>query len=278
MECKYCGAKLRDGAKFCPKCGKKVKPAKSGAKGPKPKAAPSGGKEERKVQPAPPKEQAGMPDYIAGPGERAGMPDHVAWPGAAAAGSPVQPKKKGKGCLIGGIIGVVILAAAIAGAVFLWKGGLLDSLPDLPFLKQEANPEGEKSGEDSQGDEIISDSGEEGEGESGSEEQEDHWSPEDVELTVPGARPGDYEIIELEENENGMCTVTPQLILIVYPDNILKILRLHHQNGKLLKKAGKNRILRRKGYGHMKIQIIVGYPFSRLMFRLGSQQKLLQPG
>ena len=127
MECKYCGAKLRDGAKFCPKCGKKVKPAKSGAKGPKPKAAPSGGKEERKVQPAPPKEQAapskaagrpeqaGMPDYIAGPGERAGMPDHVAWPGAAAAGSPVQPKKKGKGCLIGGIIGVVILAAAIAG-------------------------------------------------------------------------------------------------------------------------------------------------------------------
>ena len=230
MECKYCGAKLRDGAKFCPKCGKKVKPAKSGAKGPKPKAAPSGGKEERKVQPAPPKEQAapskaagrpeqaGMPDYIAGPGERAGMPDHVAWPGAAAAGSPVQPKKKGKGCLIGGIIGVVILAAAIAGAVFLWKGGLLDSLPDLPFLKQEANPEGEKSGEDSQGDEIISDPGEEGEGESGSEEQEDHWSPEDVELTVPGARPGDYEIIELEENENGMCTVTPQLIREYIPE------------------------------------------------------------
>ena len=84
----------------------------------------------------------------------------------------------------------MILAAAIAGAVFLWKGGLLDSLPDLPFLKQEANPEGEKSGEDSQGDEIISDSGEEGEGESGSEEQEDYWSPEDVELTVrePGQR------------------------------------------------------------------------------------------
>ena len=230
MECKYCGAKLRDGAKFCPKCGKKVKPAKSGVKGPKPKAAPSGGKEERKVQPAPPKEQAapskaagrpeqaGMPDYIAGPGEQAGMPDHVAWPGAVAAGSPVQPKKKGKGCLIGGIIGVVILAAAIAGAVFLWKGGLLDSLPDLPFLKQEANPEGEKSGEDSQGDEIISDSGEEGEGESGSEEQEDYWSPEDVELTVPGARPEDYELIELEENENGMCTVTPQLIREYIPE------------------------------------------------------------
>ena len=110
MECKYCGAKLRDGANFCPKCGREINPFGTGV--------------------------------------------------ALSSGQDPSQKRK-KGCLIAGIAGAVILAAAAAAIVFLWKSGLPDSLSALPSAQQEAETEERKPEEDFLEDEAAAESVEE---------------------------------------------------------------------------------------------------------------------
>ena len=165
MECKYCGAKLRDGANFCPKCGREINPFGTGV--------------------------------------------------ALSSGQDPSQKRK-KGCLIAGIAGAVILAAA--AIVFLWRSGLPDPLSALPAAQQEAESEERKPEEDFLEDEAAAESVEESWEEAAAEAQEDGWPPENVELAVPGAKTGDYEAIQLEENEEGKCVVTPGIIREYFPE------------------------------------------------------------
>ena len=216
MECKYCGAKLRDGANFCPKCGRKVKPVMPGGARPGPEADLTGRKTKQKAQTEPSKRQT-LPQAENGlSGQK--MTDDVEWTGVALSSGQDSSQKRKKGCLIAGIAGAVILAAAAAAIVFLWKSGLPDSLSALPSAQQEAETEERKPEEDFLEDEAAAESAEESWEEAAAEAQEDGWPPENVELAVPGAKTGDYEAIQLEENEEGKCVVTPGIIREYFPE------------------------------------------------------------
>ena len=112
MECKYCGAKLRDGANFCPKCGRKVKPVMPGGARPGPEVDLTGRKTKQKAQTEPSKRQT-LPQAENGlSGQK--MTDDVEWTGVALSSGQDSSQKRKKGCLIAGIAGAVILAAAAA--------------------------------------------------------------------------------------------------------------------------------------------------------------------